>query len=267
MRLRSRLRTLSYTSPVLGLLNTPSTMNTLLTLCGESALVPTLADGNPNLPALVGAAAEILRCPARRISLTDVGGGAFMALATSCRVRCTILSIEYWIYLFHDGNIDCMFRPLSDTTQTIYDTIYTFLLHIDDLPPIPFHFIYYHGMFARVRTSEMEVVRLSKWMDDYHAFLTETPDMRWFISLEACLRDDLSVDEYDIDKRWLNTENRTALNMEPEIEEWIERSTTLFHRRAVVNQIRKYHYGAPIPVYDWIADLFGDLEDKEANIY
>lgn len=231
-------------------------MNTLLTLSGESALVPTLADGNPNLPLLTQTAVDILHCAPRRIDLTDVGNDAFMAVVKESHIRARFLALDEWINpLVTDG---CYFEVhFVHLDRDWYYTGYrafTLLLHIDDLPPIPFHFIHYREQFTRIRTSELEITRPSKWSDDRKASLIETPEMVWFDSLETCLRADLRVDEYDPQTPWLSTGHSAELIMEPELDEYLSQCNTRFLCEGVLNELWQLTY-APLtnnPAHFWM---------------
>jgi hypothetical protein len=240
-------------------------MNTLLTLSGEYTLVPLLDNGQPNHDALIHTASEMLRCPAYRISLTDVGNDTFMALAQECHVRSSFRPVESWMKWF-DANGDCevasYFIPLSNPDQMDRDAIYTALLHIDDLPAIPFHFVHYRNQFTRVRTSEFEKVRPSNWSNDVNIYVRETPETQWFDSLEACLRHDLRVDEYDTEVEWLHTGNYTELTMEPAIDEWLTQCSARFRHEANMYEVWLLQYdNAPLnPAHQWMSDLVQSLD-------
>ena len=233
-------------------------MNTLLTLSGESALVPTLADGNPNLPLLTQTAADILQCTPRRIDLTDVGNGAFMAVVKESHIYVRFLPLCDWMNpLVTDScYFEVDFVPLDrDRYYTGYRA-FTLLLKVDDLPSIPFHFIHYREQFTRIRTSELKITRPSKWSDDRKASLIETPEMVWFDSLETCLRADLRVDEYDPETPWLSTGHSTELAMEPEIDECLSQCPARFQCEGVLNEIWRLGYG-PLtnnPAHFWMHD-------------
>ena len=245
-------------------------MNTLLTLSGESALVSTLADGNPNLPLLTQTAADILHCTPRRIALADAGNGIFMAVVKECHVRACFHPFNEWINqsVRDHRYIEARFVPLSpDDCRTPYRD-YTLLLHIDDLPPIPFHFIHFRGQFARIQTSELEITRPSKWSNDCEAYLHETPEMVWFDSLETCLRADLCVDEYDPQTPWLSTGHSTELVMEPEIDECLSQCPARFRCEGVLNQIWRLTYG-PLtnhPAHFWMHERLQALQNVTVDL-
>lgn len=240
-------------------------MNTLLTLSGESALVSTLADGNPDLPLLTQTAADILHCTPRLISLTNVTNDAFMAVVKKSHVYARFLPLCDWMNrLVADScYFEVDFVPLDrDRYYTGYRA-FTLLLHIDDLPSIPFHFIHYRGQFTQIRTSELEITRPSKWSDDLKASLVETPEMVWFDSLETCLRADLRIDEYDPQTPWLSTGQSAELVMEPEIDECLSQCPTRFQCEGVLNEIWRLGY-APLtnnPAHFWMYERFIALQD------